>query len=128
VKLEQFPIVLGVLVCLIALAIAYDSMSPEAKRPFRERRRRRRAELNRGGELMVALGTASMGAALIGRDSWRWGTVAVFAGAALLIAGAVANRQLLKEMLLFRGSSRRATDEEKVARGEEPPSEKMRIR
>ena len=127
-KLEQFPIILGVLVCLIALAIAYDSMSPEAKRPFRERRRRRRAELNRGGELMVALGTASMGAALIGRDSWRWGTVAVFAGVALLIAGAVANRQLLKEMLFFRGSSRRATDEEKVARGEEPPSEKMRIR
>ena len=127
-KLEQFPIILGVLVCLIALAIAYDSMSPEAKRPFRERRRRRRAELNRGGELMVALGTASMGAALIGRDSWRWGTVAVFAGVVLLIAGAVANRQLLKEMLLFRGSSRRATEEEKVARGEEPPSEKMRIR
>ena len=103
-------------------------MSPEAKRPFRERRRRRRAELNRGGELLVALGTASMGAALIGRDSWRWGTVAVFAGVALLIAGAVVNRQLLKEMLLFRGSSRRATEEEKAARGDEPPPEKMRIR
>lgn len=127
-KLEQFPIIIGVIVCLIALAIAYDSMSPEAKRPFRERRRRRRAELNRGGELLVALGTASMGAALIGRDSWRWGTVAVFAGVALLIAGAVVNRQLLKEMLLFRGSSRRATEEEKAARGDEPPPEKMRIR
>jgi hypothetical protein len=128
VKLEQFPIVLGVLVCLIALAIAYDSISPEAKRPFRERRRRRRAELNRGGELLVALGTASMGAALIGRDSWRWGNLAVFAGVALLIAGAVVNRLLLKEMLLFRGSSRRATEEEKAARGEEPPPDKMRIR
>jgi Na+/melibiose symporter-like transporter len=128
VKLEQFPIVVGVIVCLIALAIAYDSMSPEAARPFRERRRRRRAELNRGGELLVALGTASMGAALIGRDSWRWGTVAVFIGVALLIAGAVVNRQLLKEMLLFRGSSRRATEEEKLARGEEPPPGKMRIR
>ena len=127
-KLEQFPIVLGVLVCLIALAIAYDSISPEAKRPFRERRRRRRAELNRGGELLVALGTASMGAALIGRDSWRWGNLAVFAGVALLIAGAVVNRLLLKEMLLFRGSSRRATEEEKAARGEEPPPDKMRIR
>lgn len=127
-KLEQFPIIVGVLVCLIALAIAYDSMSPEEKRPFRERRRRRRAELNRGGELLVALGTASMGAALIGRDSWRWGTVAVFAGVALLIGGAVLNWQLLKEMLLFRGSSRRATEEEKLARGEKPPSDKMRIR
>lgn len=127
-KLEQFPIVVGIVVCLIALAIAYDSMSPEAKRPFRERRRRRRAELKRGGELLVALGTASMGAALIGRDSWRWGNVAVFVGVALLITGAVVNRQLLKEMLLFRGSSRRATEEEKAARGEEPPPEKMRIR
>ena len=102
-KLEQFPIVLGVIVLLIALAIGYDAFSPEERRPFRERRRRRRADLNRGGELLVALGTASMAAALMGRDSWRWGNIAVFAGVALLIAGAIVNRQLLKEMLLFRG-------------------------
>ena len=77
---------------------------------------------------MVALGTASMGAALIGRDSWRWGTVAVFAGVVLLIAGAVANRQLLKEMLLFRGAARRADDSEKIENPNEKPAERNRIR
>ncbi len=127
-KLEQLPIVFGVIVCLIALAIGYDSFSPGEGRPFRERRRRRRTELNRGGELLVALGTASMGAALIGRDSWRWGNVAVFTGVALLIAGALLNRRLLREMLFFRGSARRAPDGETTPGAEEPPEPKMRIR
>lgn len=127
-KLEQFPIVLGILVCLIALAIAYDAISPEERRPFKERRRRRRADLNRGGELLVALGTASMGAALVGRDSWRWGNIAVFAGIALLIAGASLNRQFLREMLLFRGASRRATGPDAIPPADKASSGKMRIR
>ena len=111
-KLEQLPIVLGVLVLLIALAIGYDSMSPEERRPFRERRRRQRADLNRTGELFVALGTACLAAALIGRDSWRWGNIAVFTAVALLIVGAAFNRQFLRELLLFRGASRRAIVDE----------------
>ena len=111
-KLEQFPILLGIIVLLIALAIGYDSMSPEERRPFKERRRRKRADLNRGGELLVAMGTASMAAALIGRDSWRWGTIAVFIGVALLVSGAALNRPFLKELLLFRGAARRATPNE----------------
>jgi hypothetical protein len=114
VKLEQFPIVLGVLVFLIAAAVAYDSMSPEARRPFRERRRRQRAELNRTGELFVALGIASMSAALIGRDNWRWGNIAVFTAVALLIVGAAFNREFLRELLLFRGAARRANPDERV--------------
>ena len=111
-KLAQFPILLGIIVLLIALAIGYDSMSPEERRPFKERRRRKRADLNRGGELLVAMGTASMAAALIGRDSWRWGTIAVFIGVALLVSGAALNRPFLKELLLFRGAARRATPNE----------------
>ncbi|HYN79929.1 MAG TPA: hypothetical protein VES88_00390 [Gemmatimonadaceae bacterium] len=113
-KLEQLPIVIGVLVFLIALAIAYDSMSPEERRPFRERRRRQRADLNRTGELFVALGTACVAAALIGRDNWRWGNIAVFAAIALLVIGAALNHQFLKELLLFRGASRRATEDERA--------------
>lgn len=127
-KLEQIPIILGVVVLLVALAIGYDAFSPEERRPFRERRRRRRADLNRGGELLVALGTASMGAALIGRDSWRWGNVAVFAGVALLVAGTSLNRQFLKELLLFRGASRRATGDESTPPQDDKPRGKMRIR
>jgi len=128
VKLEQVPILIGIIVALIALAIGYDSISPEERRPFKERRRRKRADLNRGGELLVAMGTASMAAALIGRDSWRWGTVAVFTGVALLVAGAALNRPFLKELLFFRGASRRATpnDAPPVTDDATPPN--MRIR
>ena len=127
-KLEQLPILLGILVLLVALAIGYDSMSPEERRPFKERRRRKRADLNRGGELLVAMGTASMAAALMGRDSWRWGTIAVFIGVALLIVGASLNRPFLRELLLFRGASRRATpnDAPPVPDDVKPPN--MRIR
>lgn len=127
-KLEQIPIVLGVIVLLVALALGYDALSPEERRPFRERRRRQRADLNRGGELLVALGTASMGVALIGRDNWRWGNIAVFAGVALLVAGTSLNRQFLKELLLFRGASRRATGDEAPPMPDDKPKDKMRIR
>lgn len=127
-KLEQIPIVLGVIVLLIALAIGYDAFSPDERRPFKERRRRRRADLNRGGELLVALGTGSMAAALIGRDSWRWGNIAVFTGVVLLIVGTSLNRKFLKELLLFRGASRRATGDETPPAPEAEPPDKIRIR
>ena len=127
-KLEQLPILLGVLVLLVALAIGYDSMTAEERRPFKERRRRQRAELNRGGELLVAMGIASMAAALIGGDSWRWGTIAVFIGVALLIAGASFNRAFLRETLLFRGAARRATKEEGPPVPNDVTQPKMRIR
>lgn len=109
-RLEQIPIVIGVLVCLIAAAIVYDAASPGTGRPFRERRRRQRAEINKPGEWLVALGTACIGASLIGREDWRWGTVAVITGGVFLILGGVLNRAFLKEMLFFRGAARRTEE------------------
>ena len=52
-----------------------------------------------------------MAAALIGRDTWRWGTIAVLAGITLLVIGAILNRTYLKEVLLFRGAARRGQGE-----------------
>ena len=127
-KLEQVPILLGIIVLLVALAIGYDSISPAEKRPFRERRRRQRADIHRGGELLVAMGTVSMAAALIGRDTWRWGTIAVFFGVVLLIIGASLNRLFLREVLLFRGVSRRARDSEVPPVPQDPTQPKLRIR
>ena len=127
-KLEQFPIVLGIIVLLIALAIGYDSMSPAEHRPFRERRRRQRADIHRGGELFVAMGTVSVAAALIGRDTWRWGTIAVFFGVVLVIIGASLNRPFLREMLLFRGASRRSPNGEVPRVPNDVTQPKLRIR
>ena len=67
-----------------------------------------------------------MAAALIGRDTWRWGTIAVLAGASLIVIGALMNRAYLKEVLLFRGAARRG-EGEKNSRLNQTPT-KTRIR
>jgi hypothetical protein len=107
-KLEQLPILLGILVALIGLTILLDAWQAGGVAPLRERRRRTRATPHKAGQTFVALGALCMAAALVGRDTWRWGTVSVLAGSALLIIGAIMNRQYLKEVLLFRGAARRA--------------------
>lgn len=127
-KLEQVPIVLGVLVCLIALAVVYDAIKGDTVRPVRERRRRQRAEINTPGEWLVAIGTACIGASLIGRDDWRWGTVAVIAGATFLVLGGILNRSFLKEMLLFRGAARRTEEMEVPPVAEIENEPRLRIR
>ena len=125
-KLEQFPILLGVVVALIGLTILLDAWQAGGVAPLRERRRRTRAVPHKGGQTLVALGTLCMAAALIGRDTWRWGTICVLAGASLLVIGAIMNRAYLKEVLLFRGAARRG-EGEKHSRLNQTPT-KTRIR
>jgi len=128
-KLEQFPIILGLLVALIGLTIALDAWQTGGVAPLRERRRRTRAVPHKGGQTLVALGTLCMSAALIGRDTWRWGTICVLAGSALLIIGAIMNRHYLKEVLLFRGAARRGIGTgEKNSRLNQTPTKPTRIR
>ena len=125
-RLEQFPIFLGIVVALVGLTIALDAWQAGGVAPLRERRRRTRAVPHKAGQTLVALGTLCMAAALVGRDTWRWGTISVLAGSALLVIGAIMNRQYLKEVLLFRGAARRG-EGEKNSRLNQTPS-KTRIR
>jgi len=119
-RLELIPVVLGVLVLLVAAAIVYDAIRPDDSRPHTERRRRKRAELDIPGEWLVGLGTACLGVSLIGNEVWRWTTIAVISGIVLIVLGTILNRSYLREMLLFRGKSRRS---------ENPPArEEMRLR
>ena len=55
----------------------------------------------------MGLGIIGMAAALIGGDTWRFGTVAVLVGTVLLAAGGWLNRTYLREIFLFRGPARR---------------------
>ena len=59
-----------------------------------------------------------MGAALMGRDTWRFSNVVVFTGIAFIIVGGIMNREFLKELILFRGAARRGhgTDNDDGAR------------
>lgn len=125
-KLEQLPIILGVLIALVGLAIALDAWQPGGVTPFRERRRRTRAVPHKAGQTLVALGTLCMAASLIGRDTWRWGTIAVLAGSSLLVIGAIMNRAYLKEVLLFRGAARRGVGDTNSRLNQTPTKTRIR--
>ena len=126
-RLEQLPILIGVLVALIGLTILLDAWQNGGVAPLRERRRRTRAQPHKAGQSLVALGTLCMAAALIGRDTWRWGTIAIFAGSTLLVIGAIMNRAYLKEVLLFRGAARRGVGDQN-SRLNQTPTKPTRIR
>lgn len=106
-SLEQIPLFIGVIVAILGLGMVLDAQLPEGFSQSRERRRRERAERNRPGETLVGLGVIAMAAALIGRDTWRFGTLSVLAGVILLAAGAWLNRDYLREIFTFRGAARR---------------------
>jgi hypothetical protein len=125
-KLEQLPILIGILVALVGLTILLDAWQAGGVSPLRERRRRTRAVPNKAGQSLVALGTLCMAAALIGRDTWRWGTISVLAGAALLVIGVILNRLYLKEVLLFRGAARRGTGDAHSRLNQTPPKTRIR--
>ena len=125
-RLEQLPILLGVLVALIGLTILLDAWQAGGVAPLRERRRRTRAVPHKAGQTLVAIGTLCMAAALMGRDTWRWATISVLAGSALLIVGAIMNRQYLKEVLLFRGAARRGEGDTNSRLNQTPPKTRIR--
>jgi hypothetical protein len=125
-RLEQLPILLGVLVALIGLTILLDAWQAGGVAPLRERRRRTRAVPHKAGQSLVAIGTLCMAAALMGRDTWRWSTISVLAGSALLNIGAIMNRQYLKEVLLFRGAARRGQGEANSRLNQTPPKTRIR--
>ena len=106
-RLEHIPLIIGAIVALIGLGLIADGLMADSAMPTTERRRRMRTERNGPGEAIVGVGILCMAAALIGRDTWRYGTVALLVGAAIVLIGVILNRAYLKEALLFRGPARR---------------------
>jgi hypothetical protein len=106
-QLEQLPVLVGIVVAILGLGVVLDAQLPEGSSQARERRRRERAERHRIGQTLAGFGVLAMAAALIGRDTWRFGTICVIAGTVLLGSGAWLNRRYLREALVFRGAARR---------------------
>ena len=107
-RLEHIPLIIGAIVALIGLGFIADALMADSGMPSTDRRRRVRAERSRAGEAIVGVGVLCMAAALFGRDTWRYGTLSVMVGTALILIGVVLNRTFLKETLFFRGPARRA--------------------
>jgi hypothetical protein len=117
VRVEVIPIILGGLVAFVGLGLVADAWLPERVFYRRERRRSTRAERHLGGEAGIGLGMLCMAAALIGRDSWRYGTVSVLAGTALFMIGAWLNRDYLRERITNRGELRRGAPKPREPEG-----------
>ena len=125
-RLEQIPLFIGVVVAILGLGLVLDAQLPEGFSPSRERRRRERTERHRGGETLVGLGIIAMAAALIGRDTWKFGTVSVMIGVVTLAVGAWLNREYLRETVLFRGAARRG-EKRSAPRVEDAPRSVGRV-
>jgi hypothetical protein len=128
-RLEHVPLILGVLVSALGIGLIVDAWLADDASVPQERRRRARAERHRVGEGVVGAGVLCMASALIGGDSWRFGTLAVILGALLLVTGAVLNRRYLRELFAFRGPARRRRrrPEGEIQTGEHS-KERLRIR
>ncbi|HEY9229456.1 MAG TPA: hypothetical protein VIP11_22595 [Gemmatimonadaceae bacterium] len=106
-RIEVLPLIVGVVVGLIGLALLFDAWTPDEILVKRERRRRPRIERNRRGEAAIGLGMLGMAAAFLGRDTWRYSVISVIAGTVLLVFGAFTNRRYLAAVISNRGALRR---------------------
>lgn len=87
-RLETIPLILGVLIGLVGVGLILDAWLKDDIIVRKERRRRPRRERDRLGEALLGLGVLAMAAAFMGRDSWRYSTIAVIVGSVLLLWGA----------------------------------------
>lgn len=107
-RIEVVPLVVAGVIALVALCLIADALLPEEFYVTHERRRRRRTERHRGGELFVGAGILALAASVGGRGDWRYGTVAVIVGLLLLAVGTALNGRHLREWMTHRGTARRA--------------------
>lgn len=125
---EHIPLISGLIVMLAGAALIYDAFREDARWPLRDRRRRRRTPRDRPGEALIGAGTILLGSSLVGGEFWRFGTLVILIGFVLVVTGAVMNRQYLKELLFFRGASRRAEKPSDITRPDDGDWPRPRIR
>lgn len=119
-RIETLPLILGVLLALAGLLLAADAWIPDGTIIPPERRRRERAERNTTGEGLIAIGMLAEAAAIIGRDTWKYSTVAVIVGVIALGIGSFLNLNFLREYIFYRGRARRAPEGATVAPEKRP--------
>ena len=129
-RIETFPLILGVIVALLGIGIIFDAWTADSANVSRERRRRPRVERHRNGEALIGFGVLALAAAFIGRDSWRYSVLVVIIGAAFLLVGALLNGRYVRELFVNRGPLRRrdeaSTDLPQQQERQQQPPQPMR--
>src|SRR5947208_13860653 len=98
-RLETLPLILGVLLGLLGLALVLDAWLLEDIAVGRERRARPRLDRDRPGEALVGIGVIAMAIAFFARDFWKYRIVTVMVGSVFLLWGAWRNAGYLKGVL-----------------------------
>lgn len=106
-RLETIPLVLGGAAALLGILFLLDAWAPDDSWPGAERRRRERIGRHLVGEAMLGAGLIATATTLLGRDTWRWGTVAALVAVVFIVAGTWLNRAYLLDLLRSRGPARR---------------------
>jgi protein-S-isoprenylcysteine O-methyltransferase Ste14 len=130
-RIELLPLLFGILVTLLGIGVIADAWLPDREVRVKERRRRQRAERNRRGEGAIGFAIVLLGVAMISRDQWGATPWIVAIAGVLLAAGAILNRNYIREQLDFRGAARRAdpgAGDLPPARKATPSGEHFRIR
>ncbi|MBC7788523.1 MAG: hypothetical protein H7Z74_01145 [Anaerolineae bacterium] len=105
-RLETIPLILGGLFGLMGLVLLADAVIRDGSFAPTERRQRARAQRNLWGEAILGFGILAVAAALIGRDVWRYTTVAMLAALVLCVLGLALNWRYVASMLAGRPSGR----------------------
>lgn len=113
-RVETIPIVLGLLLFLISAAMIADAVVAEDHALPAERRSRERPERSRAGQIVFGLGMMCVAAVLVGRDQWRFTTLAIAVAVVLVVVGVAMNLRYIRGSLfgpvLGRSEKRRETD------------------
>ncbi|HZO19866.1 MAG TPA: hypothetical protein VFB46_12830 [Gemmatimonadaceae bacterium] len=113
-RLEHFPILLGLLFVVAGVALIADALLHEQPHQGADRRKRTRPPRHPGGQVAIGVGTLFVAAALFGRDVWRYGTLAVMLGVVAFGVGVYLNWGYVKAFMLGPEPGARAdvTDED----------------
>ncbi|MEP6690231.1 MAG: hypothetical protein ABJD07_03685 [Gemmatimonadaceae bacterium] len=126
-SLEMLPVLFGALIALVGLTLLLDASIPDRASRVAERRKRERPERHRLGEAALGLGILGTGAALIGRDTWRYTNIALILALVMFVVGMALNYKYLRGRYFgpthIHTGTRRAADREP-----EPPEPPIRLR
>jgi hypothetical protein len=113
-RAETIPLVLGLLLFLMGAAMIADAIVADHSSRDAERRSRERPERSRVGQIVFGAGMLCVSAVLIGRDQWRFTTLAIAVAVVLVVVGVGLNLRYIRGSLLGpvlgRSAKRRESD------------------